>query len=459
MRRVELSVPEGRQDAVVELLREEEIDYVVTDETSDREYASVVSFSIPKPAVEPTLDGLREAGIGDDAHVVVLDAETVVSRQFDELQAKYEDESDIEEERISRQELLTEARALTPTRTIYVTMTLISAIVATAGLLLDSPAIVVGSMVIAPLIGPALAASVGTVCNDPDLFRHGIKYQLGGIVLAVVGAAGFAWFVRTAFLVPPGMDIAGVGEINERIAPDLLSLPVALGAGVAGILSLSTGISVALVGVMIAAALIPPAAAAGIAIAWGDPGAAFGSTVLVFVNVLSVNFAGLLTLWYAGYRPGAWFQIEEAEKSVFKQVLTFGVMVVLLSAFLLGATATTYQTAVLEEDARASVEEVLDEPAYAELEALDVEVVLGDGIPYQEPERVVVTVGHPAGEQYPGLASTVYERLEDHTGEADLAVEVQFVALEVHGERGEVAVEPRERRTVGVAGTSSAESR
>ncbi len=59
---------------------------------------------------------------------------------------------------------------------------------------------------------------------------------------------------------------------------------------------------------MIAAALIPPAAAAGIAIAWGQPSAAIGSTVLVLVNVLSVNLAGLLTLWYTGYRPRTCFQ-------------------------------------------------------------------------------------------------------------------------------------------------------
>ncbi len=439
MRHVELSVPPRRQDAVLELLHEEGIDYVVTDETSDQEYAVVVSFPLPKAAVEPILDRLGEVGI-DDAQVVVLSAETVVSDQFDALEEEYATGSDVEEERISRQELLAEARSLTPAPTIYVTMTLISAIVATAGLLLDSPAVVVGSMVIAPLIGPALAAGVGTVCNEQELFRHGVKYQLGGIVVAVAGAAVFAWLLRTAFLVPPGTDIAGVGEISERIAPDLLSLPVALGAGIAGILSLSTGISVALVGVMIAAALIPPAAAAGIAIAWGDPWAALGSTVLVFVNVLSVNFAGLLTLWYTGYRPGAWFEVAAVEKEVFKQVAIVGLMVVVLSTFLIGATATSYEIAVLEQDAESEVEDILSDPAYEEVAALEVTVVVGDGVPYQEPERIVVVVGHPTGERYPGLAATLYERIEPLTDDDSLVVEVQFVGVDSHGEESEPAI-------------------
>jgi len=75
-----------------------------------------------------------------------------------------------EDDRISREELQTKARNLSRSTTNYIALTLISAIVATAGLLQDSAAVVVGSMVIAPLIGPAMASCVGTVVSDDTLF-------------------------------------------------------------------------------------------------------------------------------------------------------------------------------------------------------------------------------------------------------------------------------------------------
>ncbi|MFC6729910.1 TIGR00341 family protein, partial [Natronoarchaeum mannanilyticum] len=260
MRLVQLTIPAGKRETILDALDDEEVDYVVTDETSGREFTGVVYFPLPSNAVEPVLDRLQEEGVSDDAYTVVVDAETVISRKFDRLEERYATD-DVEEDRISRQELRTEADEMTPTFWIYVTMTLISAFVATAGLLLDSPAVVVGSMVIAPLIGPALGASVGTVVNDEEMVREGLAYQALGIGLAIAGSAVLAWLLKTANLVPPGLTLTSVGEINERLAPDLLSLIIALGAGVAGVLSLSTGVSTALVGVMIAAALIPPAAA------------------------------------------------------------------------------------------------------------------------------------------------------------------------------------------------------
>ena len=186
-------------------------------------------------------------------------------------------------------------------------MTVSSAIVATVGLLLDSPAIVVGSMVIAPLIGSALAASVGTVTDEPKLFSVGVRYQVLGLGAAIIAATVVAWLLQALVIVLPCIEIADVDELHARMAPDVLTLPVAIGAGIAGVLSLSTGISVALVGVMIAAALIPSAAAAGIAIAWGLPSAAIGSMVLVLINLLSVNRPDCSRsgTWATGPRAGS----------------------------------------------------------------------------------------------------------------------------------------------------------
>ncbi|MFC4989912.1 TIGR00341 family protein [Saliphagus infecundisoli] len=426
MRLVQLMVPTGARETILGVLDDEEVDYAVTDETSGREYTAVVYFPLPSQAVEPVLDSLQEAGIEDDAYTVVVDAETVIARKFDALQDRYEN-GDVEDDRISRQELRTEAEELTPSFPVYVVMTVISALVATAGLLLDSPAVVVGSMVIAPLIGPALGASIGTVIDEPELLIDGAKYQALGVVLAIGSAAAMAWFVRVTHVVPPGMDIAEVGEISERLAPDLLSLVIALGAGVAGVLSVSTGVSVALVGVMIAAALIPPAAAAGISLAFGHPGAALGSTVLVFVNVLSVNLAGLVTLWYTGYRPESLFAVEPTQKRVRREIAGLALIVLVFSAFLGGITYSSFQTGSFEQDARDEVELALDEE-YEELQLIELEVSLGDDYPFRDPQRVVVTVGGPPGESYPELADLLHERINSHA-DGSVAVEVRYVEV------------------------------
>ncbi|MXV64527.1 TIGR00341 family protein [Natronorubrum sp. JWXQ-INN-674] len=427
MRLVQLTVPTGKRETILKTLDDREIDYVVTDENGNRDYTAVVYFPLPSPAVEPVLDELDEAGIDDDAYTVVVDAETVVSRRFDALREEYEN-GDVETDRISRQELEAEADSLTPTFAVYAIMTIISAVVATAGLLLDSPAVVVGSMVIAPLIGPALGASVGSVIDNEDLFKESLLYQILGVVLAIAAAAVFAWLVRMTNIVPPGLDISGVDEISERLAPDLLSLAIALGAGVAGIISIATGTSVALVGVMIAAALIPPAAAAGIAIAWGQPSAAIGSTALVLVNVLSVNLAGLLTLWWAGYRPENLFSIGKTQQRVRRRVLGLAGIVLIFAIFLGAITYSSYAVATFEENARGEAEMVLSQEEFEEHQLLEFQVMMDDNYPFISPDRVVITVGGPPGAVPSELADTLHERINRHADDP-VRVEIRSVGL------------------------------
>jgi uncharacterized hydrophobic protein (TIGR00271 family) len=293
-------------------------------------------------------------------------------------------------------------------------------------------------MVIAPLIGPALAASVGTITDDDELFWKGIKYQALGLGLSIAGAAVFAWILKEVGVVPPGVDLAAIDEIAERFTPDLLLLAVALGAGVAGVLALSTGISVAIVGVMIAAALIPPAAAAGIAIAWGLALPAIGATVLVLVNTVSVNLAGLLTLWYTGYRPQNWFDIGDVNRKIVRNVVVFSAIVVLLSAFLVGVTFSSYQAATIEAEIESEIEETLAQEEYEQLTLIEVETRLEGDIGYeradridatQRIDRVVVTVGlGPEGET-PGLADELHDRVNQHT-EEEVSIQVRYVYIE-----------------------------
>ncbi|WP_436346345.1 TIGR00341 family protein [Natronorubrum sp. FCH18a] len=431
MRHIQVTIPIGERETILDLLDEEGIDYVVTDESSSREYDAVVSFPVPTNAVEPILDSLQEAGVDEESYTVVVDAETVISRKFEQLQEEYATET-VEEEQISRQELLTRADELTPTFSVFFAMTLISSVVATVGLMLDSPAVVVGSMVIAPLIGPALSASIGTVVNDREVFFTGMRYQFTGVFGGIVAAAVVAWLFQALFLVPPGTEITQIDEIAERIAPELLLLPVALGAGAAGILSLATGFSVAIVGVMIAAALVPPMAAAGIALAYGLPVAALGSTVLVLVNLLGVNLAGLLTLRYIGYRPGSGFEISTARWQFVKQVAAFVCIILVLSLFLTGVTYSSYQVSEFEGTATEETEAVLAEYDDMYLLEMEVEVHRG-GFPLDasldathQIDAVIIQIGGPPGVYDADVVERLDERINAHTSD-ETEVQVRFV--------------------------------
>jgi uncharacterized hydrophobic protein (TIGR00341 family) len=428
VRLVQISIPSGKREAILSTLDDEAVDYVVTDETSGREFAAIAYVPLPTNAVEPVLESLRDAGLDDDAFTVVLDANTVVSRRFEKLQETYADERD--EDRIAKDELVTAAADLAPGVRTYVLMTVVSAVIATAGLLLDSPAVVVGSMVIAPLVGPAMATSVGTVVDDSEMFVRGVRLQVLGLLLAIGSAFVFAFLVRQVHLVAPVADVTAIPEVRERVAPDFLSLVIAVGAGVAGIVSLTTGVSAALVGVMIAVALIPPAATVGIGLAWGQPLVSLGAGVLVLVNVLSINLAALVVLWYTGYRPDHWFNEDDARRATLSRVAALVVAIVLLSAFLGGVTLDSFQRATTEQQIQTAAGDAVD--AYEtphDLQLLSVEVEYPGAVPFQNPDCVVVTVGIPPGETVTGLAVNVRQRIGTET-DSDLTVQLRYVQTE-----------------------------
>lgn len=425
MRLIQVTIPTGKRDAILGALDDEEIDYVLSDETSGREYTAIAYVPVPQNAVEAVLDRLREEGIDEEGYTVVLDANTVVSRRFEELQERYEEEEE-SEERIAREELVTSTRSMAPPLSTYVTMTLISAVIATAGLLLNSPAVVVGSMVIAPLVGPAMSASIGTVVDDTDMFRRGVKLQVLGVLLSILSAALFASLVRTIHLIPPIADVTTIEQVRERIAPDFLSLAVALGAGVAGVVSLSAGVSTALVGVMIAVALIPPAATVGIGIAWGQPFTALGAGVLVLVNVLSINLAALITLWYKGYRPQRWFRADEARSATLKRIGVLVVSILILSAFLGGVTLDSFNRAQTTDDIRQGAVMVVEDAGGVHL-STEVEYV---NTPiFQEPQHVVVSVGIGPAQEPLRIGSALDARF-DAIVDRDVTTQVRYVTVE-----------------------------
>ena len=189
----------------------------------------------------------------------------------------------------------------------FVVLVFLSTLVVAIGLIEDNVAVGIGSMVIAPLLGPNLALGLGTALGDTRLMRQALQTMAGGIALAVALSVGigYAWT----------FDITSA-ELLARTRVGLDSIALALASGAAAALSLSTGLSGALVGVMIAVALLPPAATIGLMLGHGHADLAAGAGLLLAANVVCVNLAAKLVFLLKGVRPRTWLEKERARQGM-----------------------------------------------------------------------------------------------------------------------------------------------
>jgi uncharacterized hydrophobic protein (TIGR00271 family) len=176
----------------------------------------------------------------------------------------------------------------------YVLMNTLATVVACYGLLANSPAVVIGAMIIAMLLGPISGVGLSLVDGDDLLLRRAMVALLGGL-LVVLGTAFCIGLVHS--------DIPVTDEMISRTAPDLLALMVALAGGAAGAFAVaSPRLSVAFVGVAIATALVPPLSTCGLLIARGAWVLAGGAFLLAFTNIVAIQFASSLVFLLNGYR-------------------------------------------------------------------------------------------------------------------------------------------------------------
>lgn len=144
----------------------------------------------------------------------------------------------------------------------YSVLIVLSAVIASLGLLANSAAVIIGAMLVAPLMTPILALSLGIVLGEPRMLSRGAESTIKGVGAAVVLSA------FCALLVPASQPTA---EILARTHPTLLDLGVALASGAAGAYALGRKeVAAALPGVAIAAALMPPVCTVGIGLAQGS---------------------------------------------------------------------------------------------------------------------------------------------------------------------------------------------
>jgi uncharacterized hydrophobic protein (TIGR00341 family) len=209
----------------------------------------------------------------------------------------------------------------------FVVLVMLSTSVAAIGLIEKNVAVVIGAMVIAPLLGPNLAFGLGTALGDISLMRKSALTTSAGIALAVALSVVIGLFWPFNVSNP---------EIASRTDVGLDSVALALASGAAAALSLTTGLSSVLVGVMVAVALLPPAVALGLMLGRGATGLAIGAGLLLAINVVCVNLASKVVFFVKGIRPRTWWEKEKARHAMTIYVLVWLVTLIFLVLFIYG---------------------------------------------------------------------------------------------------------------------------
>jgi uncharacterized hydrophobic protein (TIGR00271 family) len=180
---------------------------------------------------------------------------------------------------------------------VFLIYMILAGIIAAIGIFLDSPILVVGAMVVGPEFGPVAGLCVAFVQQRGELARRSATALAVGFPLAICVTVLATWLFDGAGLVPDDFDVANHALARSISSPDAFAFIVAACAGTAGMLSLSTAKSGALIGVLISVTTIPAAANIGVAIAYGDLDTATGSAGQLAVNLGAILLAGTLTLY------------------------------------------------------------------------------------------------------------------------------------------------------------------
>jgi uncharacterized hydrophobic protein (TIGR00341 family) len=203
----------------------------------------------------------------------------------------------------------------------FIMLIIFSTLVAGIGLVKDNVAVVIGAMVITPLLGPNLAFAFGVALGDHVLMGRAIRANLIGLTIAI-GVS-----IVAGMLLPLNLNS---NEIISLTSVEYDSVALALASGAAAVLSLTSGLSSVLVGVMVAVALLPPAAAFGLLLGAGEIYKAVGAAILLAINLVCVNLAAQVVLVSRGVRPRTWWQKKEAHQSVVLNLVLWGVLLLIL---------------------------------------------------------------------------------------------------------------------------------
>lgn len=282
---IEAIAPASNEDAITRIAKQNEAtDYWVSS-SSDKQIA--IKILIEKSKSQKIIDQLQTLMEGK-SNFRVLASSLEIALPYEKKKTSNTTST------ISREALLSQLKTQGKLDSHYLMLVFLSTIVAAIGLIENNVAVIIGAMVIAPLLGPNLALSLSTVLGQINGIFNALKTLAVGVLFALGLSIILSIFYPNLSLTP---------ELLSRTTVGLDGLALALASGAAAALSITTGVSSVLVGVMVAVALLPPTVTLGICLGLEAFPEAKGAALLLIANIASVNLTAQLTMRFKGIKP------------------------------------------------------------------------------------------------------------------------------------------------------------
>lgn len=180
---------------------------------------------------------------------------------------------------------------------VFLAFMAIACVIASVGIYLDSPILIVGAMIVGPEFGPIAGLCVALVQRRRDVAKRSFTALAAGFPVGIAAALLFALAIRAVGLTPDDF-IASEHPLTDFISnPDAFSIIVAFVAGAAGVLSLTSAKSGALIGVLVSVTTIPAAANIGVAAAYLEWAEFRGAVLQLTLNLAAILLAGIGVLY------------------------------------------------------------------------------------------------------------------------------------------------------------------
>jgi uncharacterized hydrophobic protein (TIGR00271 family) len=295
MLHLRLITPAGKTDAVVRLLESTvgTTHLAVLPGAARDPAGDLVMCDVAREAGDELLEGLRELRIDELGSIAVENIDLSLSSRADKAEADAPGEGADAVLWEHLRDTTHEESTLTVT---YVAFLVIATMIAACGVVLDNAILIVGAMAVGPEFGPLAGFCTALVQRAPRLALRSLIALLVGFAVAMVVTVGFSSFMDAVGLFSEDLLEAKRPNTGFVYAPDWFSFVVAVLAGAAGTLSLTSAKSGALVGVAISVTTVPAAANAAVALGYGDMKQTWGSTQQLLLNLLGIVLAGTLTL-------------------------------------------------------------------------------------------------------------------------------------------------------------------
>jgi uncharacterized hydrophobic protein (TIGR00271 family) len=287
--------PRDKAHAALALLEASDsvINVIHLHDVARKPEGDVILCDVAREDASVVIGDLKDLSIHREGTIAVDLVDTAISHAADQAErhaAGTPADAVIWEELTAR---TSEESTISATFLIFIVL---AALIVSIGIYLNSAILIVGGMVVGPEFGPIAGFCVATVQRRTELAVRSLAALAVGFPLAIVSVYLSSVVFKATDITPESFTAAS-HSLSETIAnPDFFAALVAFCAGVAGMLSLTTAKSGALIGVLISVTTIPAAANVGVAAAYADWDSFGGSLGQLGLNIASLLAAGIITL-------------------------------------------------------------------------------------------------------------------------------------------------------------------